>query len=146
MNAVIERRYSALLKQKSPRAIRTEQENERALREVEALMARGDSLREEEIALLDLWTALIERFEEERYALRAAAPRDILRELMAARGMTQAEVSKLFPSKGIASEVLAGKRAISKAQALKLAEFFHVPPAIFLDFRTGRHRKPKSAA
>jgi len=132
MTVLDEIRYAELLKDKHPRIIRTEQENERALHEVEDLMSR-EQLRPEEAELLELLTILIEHFEGERYALDAAAPLDILRELMAAREMTQAEVSRLFPSKGIASEVLAGKRNISKAQARKLGDFFHVPAAIFLE-------------
>jgi antitoxin component HigA of HigAB toxin-antitoxin module len=35
-------------------------------------------------------------------------------------------------SRGIASEVVSGKRAISKAQAKKLAALFHVPADLFL--------------
>jgi HTH-type transcriptional regulator/antitoxin HigA len=45
---------------------------------------------------------------------------------MEARGLTQKDLWKVFGSKGIASEVFHGKRSISKAQARKLAEFFHV--------------------
>jgi HTH-type transcriptional regulator/antitoxin HigA len=132
MTALDEIRYAELLKDKHPRVIRTEQENERALHEVEDLMSRGEQLRAEEAELLELLAILIERFEEERYALDPAPPLDVLRELMAARAMTQTEISRLFPSKGIASEVLTGKREISKAQAQKLGNFFHVPAAIFL--------------
>ncbi len=39
---------------------------------------------------------------------------------------------KLFGSKGITSEVANGKRSISKAQAKKLAAFFHVSAELFL--------------
>jgi hypothetical protein len=38
----------------------------------------------------------------------------------------------VFGSRGIASEVVSGKRAISKAQAKKLAALFHVPADLFL--------------
>jgi HTH-type transcriptional regulator/antitoxin HigA len=38
----------------------------------------------------------------------------------------------VFGSRGIASEVVNGKRAISKAQAKKLAALFHVPADLFL--------------
>jgi len=37
-----------------------------------------------------------------------------------------------FGSKGITSEVLNGKRGISKEMARKLGEIFHVPPAVFI--------------
>ena len=103
------------------------------LREVEALLAKGDEISPAEFELVQLLTVLIERFEDEHYATSSAKPQAILRELMDARGMAQAELAKLFPSKGIASEVLNGKREISKAQARKLGEHFRVSAALFLD-------------
>ena len=51
---------------------------------------------------------------------------------MNARGLKQSDLSKLFGSKGRASEVINGKRAISKAQAKALAEFFHVSAELFI--------------
>jgi HTH-type transcriptional regulator/antitoxin HigA len=38
----------------------------------------------------------------------------------------------VFGSKGITSEVLNGKRGISKEMARKLGEVFHVSPAVFI--------------
>ena len=51
---------------------------------------------------------------------------------MEARNLTQKDLWKLFGSKGITSEVFHGKRSISKAQAKKLAAFFHVTPDLFI--------------
>jgi HTH-type transcriptional regulator/antitoxin HigA len=51
---------------------------------------------------------------------------------MEANGVTQSEIAEILGSKGLASEMLAGKREISKSQALKLGERFHVPAAVFL--------------
>jgi HTH-type transcriptional regulator/antitoxin HigA len=133
MIAVDERRYANLLREKRPHAIRTEIGYKRALREVESLMARGQSLSREEAELVELWAVLIERFEEDRYTLKPISPPALIRELMTAHGMTRAELAALFPSKGIASEVLSGKREISKAQARKLAKVFHVPGFLFLN-------------
>jgi HTH-type transcriptional regulator / antitoxin HigA len=39
----------------------------------------------------------------------------------------------VFGSQGIVSEVLSGKRSISKAQAKALGEFFKVSPTLFFD-------------
>ncbi len=133
MTSLDERHYADLLRQKLPHVIRTESDNEAALREVETLMARGEELSPAEVELLELLTVLIERFEHDHYALSSAPPQEILRELMTARAMTQADLARLFPSKGILSEVLAGKREISKAQARKLGRHFHVPAALFLN-------------
>ena len=43
-----------------------------------------------------------------------------------------AEVLTLLIEEGAATEVLSGRRFISKAQAKRLAEFFHVPIDLFI--------------
>ena len=99
---------------------------------VEQLMARGNSLAPEEGELLRLLGKLIADFEKEFYHLEDAKPHEVLQELMNARGLKQGDLSKLFGSKGRASEVINGKRAISKAQAKTLADFFHVSAELFI--------------
>jgi HTH-type transcriptional regulator/antitoxin HigA len=79
-----------------------------------------------------LLTLLVERFEEQQYAMKPASPIDIVRELMEANGVSQSEIAGIIGSKGLTSEMLSGKREISKRQALKLSERFHLPASVFL--------------
>jgi HTH-type transcriptional regulator/antitoxin HigA len=51
---------------------------------------------------------------------------------MEEHGLRQRDLLDVFGSRGIASEVVSGKRAISKAQAKKLAALFHVRADLFL--------------
>jgi HTH-type transcriptional regulator/antitoxin HigA len=51
---------------------------------------------------------------------------------MLERGLKPKDMLDVFGSKEITSEVINGKRSISKAQAKALGEFFHVSPALFL--------------
>jgi HTH-type transcriptional regulator / antitoxin HigA len=44
----------------------------------------------------------------------------------------QADLVGLIGSRGVVSEVVNGKRAISKAQAKALGEFFSVSPGLFI--------------
>ena len=99
---------------------------------VEQLMAKGNSLTPEEGELLRLLGRLIADFEEEFYHLDDAEPHEVLRELMAARGLKQGDLAPLLGSKGRVSEVINGKRSISKAQAKALADFFHVSAELFI--------------
>lgn len=99
---------------------------------VQQLMAKGDSLTPEEGELLKLLGKLIADFEEEFYQPEDATPHEVLQELMDARGLKQSDLWELFGSKGRASEVTNGKRAISKAQAKALAVFFHVSAELFI--------------
>jgi HTH-type transcriptional regulator/antitoxin HigA len=56
---------------------------------------------------------------------------------MEARKLTQKDLWKVLGSKGITSEVFHGRRAISKTQARKLAEYFHVSIEMFIQVRSG---------
>jgi HTH-type transcriptional regulator / antitoxin HigA len=51
---------------------------------------------------------------------------------MEEHGLRQRDLLDIFGSRGIASEVVSGKRAVSKAQAKKLAALFHVGADLFL--------------
>lgn len=125
-------RYRKLLSQVMPVAIETEEENERMLAVVEKLMDKGEDISVEEDALLRLLATLIQDFEERYYQPRDATPLELLHHLMDARGLKPNNLWELFGSKGVASEVLNGKRGISKAQAKKLAEFFQVTADLFI--------------
>jgi HTH-type transcriptional regulator / antitoxin HigA len=125
--------YASLLGDVLPKVIESEEENELFLAEVEKLMALGEDLTPEQLQLMNLLVSLIEQFEEQHYSLHPATPLEVLNELVLQRDLKQKDLVPVFGSQGIASEVLNGKRSISKAQAKVLGDFFHVSPALFLD-------------
>jgi HTH-type transcriptional regulator / antitoxin HigA len=125
-------RYRKLLSQTMPVVIETEEENERMLTVVEKLMEKGEQLSPEEEKLLKLFSRLIEDFEQRYYQPKEATPLEVLQHLMEASDLKQSHLWEVFGSKGIASEVLNGKRGISKAQAKALANYFHVPADLFI--------------
>jgi len=110
----------------------SEEESVRMLTVVEKLMDKGEDLSPEEEKLLKLFARLIEDFEQRFYHPEEAAPLEVLQHLMEARGVKQNHLWEVFGSKGIASEVLNGKRGISKTQARSLANYFHVPADLFI--------------
>jgi HTH-type transcriptional regulator / antitoxin HigA len=115
-----------------PVIIESEAENERMLKVIEKLMDKGEHLSPEEEKLLKLLTRLVEDFEGRYYHPRDASPLEVLQHLMESRAVKQTHLWELFGSKGIASEVLNGKRAISKTHARALADYFHVPADLFI--------------
>lgn len=125
-------RYKRLLSRAMPVVIQTEEENSRMLAVAEKLMAKGENLSAEEDALLRLVAKLIQDFEDIFYQPRDSTPIEILRHLMEARGSKQSDLLEVFGSKGVASEVVNGKRNISKAQAKGLAKFFGVSAELFI--------------
>ncbi len=125
-------RYKRLLSRTMPVVIETEEENDRMLAIVEKLMDKGENLSPEEEKLLKLLAKLIEDFEEEYYNPGEASPLEVLQHLMESRELKQTHLWEVFGSKGIASEVLNGKRGISKSHARALANYFHVPADLFI--------------
>jgi HTH-type transcriptional regulator/antitoxin HigA len=136
MNRAVRRidpvRYRRLLSRTMPVVIETEEENARMLAVVEKLMQKGEQLSLEEEKLLKLLARLIEDFEQRFYRPSEATPVEVLQHLMEARGIKQSQLWDVFGSKGIASEVLNGKRGISKTHARALANYFHVPADFFV--------------
>lgn len=131
--AIDEKKYARLLGKTLPVVIETEDDYERLLERAKHLMDQDETaLSLEETTLLSLLVHLIEQYEERHDPLGRANAHDLLCHLMEARGLTHKDIWPLFGSKGVASEVLNGKRAVSKTQAKKLAQFFHLSAELFI--------------
>ena len=123
--------YSHLLSEEHPRMPHTAEENDRLIAKVQAIQDK-ECPSPEELELAEVMLALIEAFEDAHYSTRKATPDAVLRELMRARGLKPKDLYVVFGSKGTTSEVLRGKRAISRNAAKALAELFHVSASLFL--------------
>jgi HTH-type transcriptional regulator / antitoxin HigA len=124
--------YSSLLADAIPKVIETEEEYDRALQQVEPLHFNKQRTPEER-ALYRLLVMLIEAYEEEHYAMPSSPPHEMLQFIMESSGTRQADLVELgLGSSGVVSEVVNGKRAISKAQAKMLADRFKVSPSLFI--------------
>ena len=117
-----------------PRVIKTREENKRALAIVESLMEKGErNITAEEGELLDLLTNLIRDYEATAYPPREKSkPHEIVAFLLEQRELGPKDLWPVLGSKSRVSEILSGKRSISKGQAKKLAEFFHVGAGLFI--------------
>jgi HTH-type transcriptional regulator/antitoxin HigA len=123
--------YPQLLAEFVPQAIDSEAEYDRALAIAERLTFKKDRT-EAEIKFLKLLVVLIEDYEAEHYPMDDVASHELLQHLMESNGTRQADLVGLIGSRGVVSEVVNGKRAISKAQAKALGEFFSVSPGLFI--------------
>ncbi|MCY7382736.1 MAG: transcriptional regulator [Microcoleus sp. CAN_BIN18] len=123
--------YSNLLAEVSPRAIETEEEYDRLLAVAERLTFAKNRTPEER-ALHKLLVTLIEVYEAQNYPIDKSDPHEILQHIMEASGTRQADLVGIVGSSGVVSEVVNGKRAISKAQAKALGDYFKVSPSLFI--------------
>ena len=123
--------YSNLLAEVAPRAIETEEEYDRLLAVAEGLTFAKNRTPEER-ALYKLLVTLIEVYEVQNYPIDKSEPHEILQHIMEASGTRQADLVGIIGSSGVVSEVVNGKRAISKAQAKALGDYFQVSPSLFI--------------
>jgi len=127
-----EKIYANLLANTLPKVIETEEECLRVEKIVGELLKKGDRLSPEEDKLLDLLSDLIENYEDKVYPIEDAPPNEMLKFLMRENNLKQGDLLHIFGSSGITSEVVNGKRSISKEQAKKLAKHFKVSVELFI--------------
>jgi len=127
----IKERYLELISQFALRPIRSDDELDEAVRVVDSLLSKK-ALAPEEQDYLDVLSDLVERYEAEAHPIAPLPDADMLRHLIEAKGVPQAEVAK---ATGIAdstiSEVLSGKRSLNRTHIGKLARYFSVSPEVF---------------
>ena len=123
--------YAQLLAKYQPKVIETEAENDRAIELAQELEHKANRSNEED-AILELLVTLIEKFESENYPIPEGTPHSMLLHLMDAGSIKQENLVSVIGSRGVVSEVVNGKRSISKAQAKALAEFFSVDVGLFI--------------
>ncbi len=123
--------YSNLLSQYIPQVIETESEYDRILNIAEQLTFTKSKTPEEK-ALYKLLVTLLEAYETENYPMDEATPQEILQHLMESSGTRQADLVGVIGSSGVVSEVVNGKRSISKAQAKALGDYFKVSSSLFI--------------
>jgi len=126
-------KYSALVAAARPAIIRTKQEHKRILDAVWELMSIGEENRTpEEDSLFDLLAKLVEDYENQIEPEPTVSPARMLAHLMEAQDLRQIDLVPIIGSRGRVSEILNGKRGISKTQAKALGEFFKVDPGVFI--------------
>jgi HTH-type transcriptional regulator / antitoxin HigA len=127
------RKYSRMVSKVAPLVIETKEEFERADAEIGRLLRKGYiNLSVEERRLPALLSRLIEDYEDRTFPVPDSPPYRTLQFLMEQNDQRQADLVSIFGSRGRVSEVVNGKRAISKAQAKALGEFFKVSPELFI--------------
>lgn len=97
---------------------------------MDRLLARP-KLHQGEQAYLDALSDLVGSYEDEHFSLEPASDADMLRHLLDAKGISQADLHRETGiSKSAISEVLAGKKPLSRQMIRKLAEYFGVDVSV----------------
>jgi HTH-type transcriptional regulator/antitoxin HigA len=114
--------------------IRTAEQAEATERQIEALLARP-ALTAAERAYVDLLSDLLADWEDATVDIPDVHGVELVRSLLEERGLRQKDLVGIFATESVASEVLAGRRELTRKHIEGLARFFKVSPAAF--FPTG---------
>ena len=124
--------YLALVRAFPLAHIRDDAHLDAAVAVVDRLLDKDDRSPAEEM-YLDALTDLVETYEEVHVAIPARSGVDALRFLMEANDLRQVDLVPVLGRKSLVSEVLSGKRPLTLTHVKKLADYFRVSPAVFID-------------
>lgn len=113
-------------------SIHSKSEYQRLCATVEALLDEiGDNEAHPLAEVLDYCADQVKTYEDEHFPIPEAEPREVLRFLMDQHGLKQEDLSDCAPQ-GRISDILHGRRPISKDIAKSLARRFNVHADLFL--------------
>lgn len=113
-------------------SVRSEHDYAQARETIDVLLDEiGDDENHPLAQVLDYLADQVAAYEEAHNPMPQAEPKEVLRLLMSAHGLKQADLADCAPQ-GRISDILRGRRGISKEVARRLARRFNVSAAVFL--------------
>ncbi len=122
--------YVHLLEAVPPVKIRTSEQAEATEAQIEELLARP-ALSDAERAYVDLLSDLLADWEDATVDIPDVHGVELVRALLEERGQRQKDLVGVFATESVVSEVLAGRRELTRKHIEALATFFKVSPAAF---------------
>jgi len=123
--------YFELIRRFPLRRLQTDEELTTAIAMIDSLISRGD-LESGEQDYLDILTDIVEKYEADEHPMPAVSDADMLRLLLDDRGLTQSALAKgIQVADSVISEVLSGKRQLTRTQVARTARYFGVSVSVF---------------
>jgi HTH-type transcriptional regulator/antitoxin HigA len=127
-----------------PKIIKTKRDYKSALAKIEGLMGQSAADRNE----LELWSVLVEKYEEEHFPIAAPDPIEAIRFRMDQAGMKPADLKPCLQSKSKVSEVMNRKRPLSLSMIRALHRGLKIPAEILVQespaaYATSRKKRSK---
>lgn len=85
-----------------------------------------------EVDAIELLTLLVERYEQEHYAIPAADPVSVVRFLLEQQNLSQRDLIPQFGSESAVSMFMTGQRNLTLEQVRKLSTRFKLPADVFI--------------
>lgn len=115
-----------------PRVIHTDADYQEALRRIDALMEGDPDPASPEGRELELFSVLVERYEDEKYPMDLPTPVEAIRFRMEQQGLKNKDLIPYIGSASKVSEVLSGKRALSLTMIRNLVKGLGLPAEVLL--------------
>lgn len=126
-----------------PKVLKSARDHQAALAHIESLMAE----RSPDEAELELWSLLVEKYEEEHFSITAPDPIDAIRFRMEQGDLTPADLQPYLQSKSKVSEVMNRKRPLSLSMIRALNKGLKIPAEVLVQETQApyitRNRKPR---
>ncbi len=111
-----------------PKVLKTSREHRAALSHIEALMNQPSP----DEAELELWSLLIEKYEEEHFPIAIPDPIDAIRFRMDQEELTPTDLQPYLQSKSKVSEVMNRKRPLSLSMIRALNKGLKIPAEVLV--------------
>ena len=128
-----------------PRIIKTDEQYQRVLAEVERLAALDPEPDSREGSRLELLATLVEMYERVRYAFARPDPIDAIAFRMEQQGLRQKDIAPLLGGKNRVSEVLARRRPLTLPMIRSLYEKLDLAPSLLIREPTAEYRVSSAA-
>jgi HTH-type transcriptional regulator/antitoxin HigA len=124
-----------------PKVLKTDRDHQAALAHVEALMDKASPDKAE----LELWSLLVEKYEEEHFPIATPDPIEAIRFRMEQAGLAPADLQPYMQSKSRVSEVMNRKRPLSLSMIRALHRGLQIPAEVLVQETQARYltRSPK---
>ncbi|MBA2245592.1 MAG: transcriptional regulator [Gemmatimonadetes bacterium] len=116
------------------RVIRTEEEYETAVAEIDRLLDLEPESGTEEYDRLEVLSVFVQAYEEEHHPIDDASvtPQDIVRFMLEQKGMERSDLNELLGGKSRVSEFLNGVRPLSINQVRALRDHLGIPADLLI--------------
>ncbi len=114
------------------KVIKTKSDHQESLKEIERLMIIDPDPGSEDADRLEVLALLIENYEKEHFPIELPDPISTIKFVMEQRGLTRTDLVPYIGSKAKVSEILAGKRPLSKRMMRNLHNGLGIPAQVLL--------------
>lgn len=132
---MVTNKYKALIDRFPLVPIKNDAHLDEAHEVAQTLILRGSDIAFDEAEYLEVLLDEIGKYESKHHALSLAhmAPHELLQSFMSDHGLKQVDLQVILGvSSGVMSELVSGKRELTKEHCVKLGHYFKVTPALFL--------------